>query len=177
MSLLIPEGDTLVTYYMLPLVGLNKVSFGKSFKTSYIDKDGLKIYVELKSNMQSPTYKQNPNYITELVHKNTLLVLFVIPSRFIEAGKCFVKGLYSQIPADAKKIIFATSTLPYNKTMGSFAMSSPILQALDKTKTLRSFLIDTLGVLKIADSEELIDLPQKHWFIENKIKNEQKVSN
>jgi len=53
--------------------------------------------------------------------------------------------------------------------MGSFSVSSPILQALDKTKTLRSHIIDYLGI-EVPEGNELIDLPQDWWFIENRFK-------
>jgi hypothetical protein len=166
MSLLIPEGDNLVTYYVLPLVGLNKNSFGKHFGGSYIAKDGLRVYVELSSNMTSPLYKSNPNYISEMVYKGKLILLFSIPSEFIADIRHFIFGRYSQMGEGTKKIIYATSTLPYNKTMGSFMQSHPILQALDKTKTLRTFLIDHLRVETIPDSAELITRPEESWFIE-----------
>ena len=167
----IPEGENLVTYYMLPLVMVNKLSFGKHFKSAFIDKQGLKIYVELKSNMLAPLYKQNPNYITELVLDRAMLVQFVVPSKFIKDADFFIKGKYSQMSKEAKKIIYLTSTLPYNSTMGSFSVSHPILQALDKTKTLRAFLNKTCGLDLTEDSsEELMESPDETWFIEHKIK-------
>ena len=175
MSLLIPEGDSLVTYYVLPLVGLNKVSFGRSFHSSYIDKLGLKVYVELRKNMTVPSYQTNPNYITQMVFKGKLIIMFAIPSEFIESCKHFVEGSYSKMSKDAKRVIYATSSLPYNKTTGSFVLSHPILQALDSTVTLRSFLINHLHVKTLALSNELIDLPEDWWFIEHRIKNEQNI--
>lgn len=169
MSLLIPEGDSLVTYYLLPLVGVNKNTFGRSFKQSYVDKEGLKIFVELRSNMITPSYKSNPNYISEMILNRKMFVLFSLPARFIASGKNFVQGKYSGMSKDAKKLIYSSSGLPYNKTNGSFVMSHPILQALDTTKTLRSFLLNHLKVKKVADSNELIDLPESWWFIETRI--------
>lgn len=162
------EGESLVTYYMLPLVGVNKKSFGRHFKSSYIDKQGLKIYVELKSNMTSPLYKTNRNYITEIIINNVKFIQFVLPTEFIADGKLFTLGLYSQFSKNAKKLIYKTSTLPYNATMGSFSVSHPVLQALDKTKTLRTFLINKVGAV-LADNGELMQEPKEWWFIENKI--------
>lgn len=169
MSLLIPEGENLVTYYILPLLAINKNSFGGHFKNSYIDKAGIKVFVELKKNMVSPTYKHTPNYVSEVIFNNTLLVMFEVPLEFLQDSKLFVVGKYSEMSKDAKKIIFASSTLPYNKTMGSFVVSHPVLQALDKTKTLKSFLINELHVVTIEDSAELINPPYDNWFIEHRI--------
>jgi hypothetical protein len=169
MSLLIPEGDNLVTYYMLPLIGLNRKTFAGSFKTSYIDETGLKIYVELKRNMTSPTYKSSPQYITEMVIDRAMMILFTIPSQYIPDAYKFMLGKYSEMSKEAKKIIYETSTLAYNKKMGSFSNTHPILQALDRTKVLRAYLIDELGVETLPESAELITVPEKHWFIENRI--------
>ena len=168
-ALLIPEGDTLITYYLLPLIGLNRKSFGRSFKSSYIDRAGTRLFVELSTNMVAPTYRNNPNYIAEIALTKGLLVMFVVHSNMLKDVKLFLDGKYSEMSKATKKIIYKTSTLSYNKTMGSFKMSNPILQALDKTNTLRSYLEDTLGIVSLPDSAELIDKPKEHWFIENKI--------
>jgi len=166
-ALLIPDGDTLVTYYLLPLLGLNKTSFGRSFKSSYLNKAGSKLFVELGVNMKVPIYKGNINYLTEVSVKNKLFVIFSIPEYMVGDTQLFIAGRYSEFSRDAKKVIFKTSSLPYNKTMGSFKMSNPILQALDRTKTLRLHLERTLGIEALKDSAELIDKPEESWFIEN----------
>mgnify|MGYP006935311386 CR=1 FL=1 len=170
MESLIPKGESLVTYYMLPLIGLNKLSFGRGFKASYLDKQGLKVYVELSRNMHTPLYKTNPNYITEIVYNNIKFIQFVMPTEFLNDSALFIVGQYSKMSLKAKKIIYTTSTLPYNSTMGSFTVSHPVLQALDRTKTLRKFLSDELGLRNISDSLELIDKPHDDWFIESKFK-------
>ena len=157
---------------MLPLVGVNKLTFGRSFKTSFIDERGLKIYVELKKNMHTPTYKANANYISEVVSDGKLFILFVIPVEYLNDSACFVLGEYSKMSAKAKKRIYLTSSLPYNASMGSFTVSHPILQALDKTKTLRSFLLKALGLTAIPENNELIDKPDESWFIEWRFKTE-----
>ena len=167
----IPKGDSLVTYYMLPLVGVNKITFGKCFKASYIDKDGFKIYVELKKNMTSPLYMENPNYICDIMYKDTRFIQFVLPAMYELDGIKFVEGRYSEMSKGAKNVIYKTSTLPYNATKGSFTVSSPILQALDKTKTLRTYLLNTLGIRTLPDSSEFIDKPRAEWFIEKRFTN------
>jgi len=48
----------LVTYYILPLVGVNKLTFGRSYKASYISKDGKNVYVELSKNMHNLLTRQ-----------------------------------------------------------------------------------------------------------------------
>lgn len=168
-GLLIPDGDTLVTYYMLPLVGLNRKSFGASFRTSFVDREGLKVYVELGVNMTVPSYKSNVNYISEIVHNGSLIILFFMPPKFHADIALFLQGKYSEMSREAKNVIYKTSTLAYNKTMGNFKMSNPILQALDKTKTLRKYLEDKLDIKSLPDSAELIQSPDDGWFIENRL--------
>lgn len=168
MSLLIPEGDNLITYYVLPLLGVNKNVFGTCYGRSYITKNGRDVYVKLRKNMVSPVYKTNPNYVTEFLHESQLFVAFKVPLVYSVDVEHFVKGEYSSMSKEAKRLIYESSTLPYNKTMGSFSMSHPILQALDKTKTLRMFLSTYLDIKPVLpESVELIDPPEESWFIES----------
>lgn len=168
--MIIPKDDSLVTYYVLPLVGVNKLTFGRSFKASFLSKDGTKVYVELSKNMHTPNYKANYNYVAELMHGEVKFVIFTIPLDYAVDIQHFINGFYSKFQASTKKRIYQTSSLPYNATMGSFSVSSPILQALDKTKTLRSHLINSLGMREkdIPFSSELIDPPKDSWFIEHR---------
>jgi hypothetical protein len=165
MALLIPEGDTLVTYYILPLLGLNKKSFGNRFRTSLLDFNG-RVYVRLSKPMEIPTYKDNPNFTSEIIIAGEFYITFTIPDEFYEEFTLFLAGTYSKYKKEAKEIIYKTSTLHYNKPIGKFILSHPILQALDRTKTLREFLKKYFQVEELAESGELIDKPQKEWFIE-----------
>jgi hypothetical protein len=167
----IPKGESLVTYYVLPLVGVNKLTFGRSYQATYISKDGKNVYVELSKNMHKPVYKANYNYVSEIMHGAVKFVMFDIPLDYVLDIELFLKGSYSKMQASTKKKIYQTSSLPYNATMGSFTVSSPILQALDKTKTLRSHLIAHLGIKDIPENNELIDPPEENWFIEHRLKN------
>lgn len=167
----IPDGENLVTYYVLPLVGVNKKTFGRHFKNSYITRDGLKVYVELASNMRSPVYRNSPCYVAEIVIKNNLFIQFNVPGPYIKDTACFITGKYSDISRAAKNIIYRTSTLPYNSKMGSFNVSHPLLQALDKTKTLRKFLNETIRPAEeITADRELAPSPDEDWFIEHRLK-------
>lgn len=169
--MIIPKGESLVTYYILPLVGVNKLTFGRSYKASYISKDGKNVYVELSKNMHSPTYKANYNYVSEILHGTILFIMFEIPMDYVLDVELFLQGAYSKMQASTKKRIYQMSSLPYNASMGSFTISSPILQALDRTKTLRAHLISSLGITSIPETNELIDSPDESWFIEYRFKN------
>jgi len=171
MTLLIPSGDTLVTYYVLPLLGLNKKSFGNRFRTSLLDFNG-NVYVKLTADMEVPTYKDNPNYKSNIIIAGVLYATFSVPDKFYDDFVRFLAGTYSLFSKEAKEVIYNTSTLPYNKSVGKFTLSHPILQALDRTKTLREFLLKFFGVQELAENGELIDKPKKDWFIEFYIEQE-----
>ena len=85
-------------------------------------------------------------------------------------ARMFIEGRYSEMSKEAKNIIYNTSTLPYNKNMGSFKNTDPILQALDKTRTLRVWLQSRLGLKELPESSELITKPLNDWFIEYRLK-------
>ena len=167
MAFVLKEGENLVTYYVLPMVGVNNVVFGNLFRNSLLAKDGTRVYVQLKKKMNSVGYTKVDSYITDLNISGKLYAVYNVPSKFDEEIQLFLKGKYSQFKPSTKKIIYAGSGLPYNKKVGDFKLSSPILQALDKTKVLRFYLLKTLGVDTLPNSSELIDVPEDSWFIEN----------
>jgi len=166
MTFLIPDKDTLVTYYMLPLLGLNKKSFYNCFAGSYIDKKGELIYVKLIKRPLSIAYKSNENYVTEAKIKDSVHLIFRVPYHFTPDTKLFIQGKYSRMSKEAKKCIYNYSGLPYNQTMDSFKVSHPALQALTRTKKLREYITDFLDY-QVNENDELMDIPDESWFIEH----------
>lgn len=169
MTLLIPKGDNLVTYYMLPLVNVNKLTFGRSFSTSYINKKGTKIFIEMHYQMITPNYKLTSTFESDIIIDDLTFAIFRIPEEFKADANLFITGDYSKMSKEAKQLIYKTSTLPYNTTMDSFKVSHPVLQALGKTKRLRTYLLEYLRVDELADSDELIEAPIDSWFIEYRV--------
>lgn len=157
----------LVCYFILPLTGVNISVFGRKYKEAFIDKKGQKVYVQLSSEMESLGYRKINTFLTTLTINKKHYVVYNVPTEFSHDAKLFLEGKYSQISRVAKKIIYKTSTLPYNKNYGDFKQSSPILQALDKTQTLRTFLETNLGITALPESAELLEIPRESWFIEN----------
>jgi hypothetical protein len=119
------EGENLVTYYLLPLVGVNKKTFGLKYDNSYINKEGTIVFIKLKSNLATPLYRKFANYTSEVIINNSLYIQFTVPEEFRKDVQFFIKGQYSRISREAKKIIYKMSTLPYNKTMGDEFIDSP----------------------------------------------------
>jgi len=175
MALLIPSGDNLVTYYLLPLIGVNKNTFGRPFKSSFVNQLGTKIFVELHHPMVSPIYREVETFETEVKSEGGEFVIFNIPTMWRQDTRYFIDGLYSKMSKVAKKLIYNTSTLPYNLKIEQFSTCHPILQALGKTKVLREHLLEVLNIEVLADSGEFIDKPPEDWFIEHRIEMLKKV--
>ena len=170
MGLFIPEGDNLVTYYMLPLIRLNKKTFGRKFVNSYISKDGLKLYVELKAPLTAPElYTTNKSYVTEVLIGSHIFILFAIPSMYIPDALLFIEGKYSQMSKITKALIYTGSGLMYNKSTDDFKISHPLLQALAKSNAIKDYLEDYLGVRRLPENAEYLSVPDESCFIENVI--------
>lgn len=164
MSLLIPENDTLVAFYLLPLVGFNFESFGKKYIRTTLSRSGEFIYVELKSTLETPHYELSDNFECTANIDGKIYAAFRIPSEFKYDIDHFKQGLYSKMRESTKKIIYSKSGLLYNKRKGEHYVSHPILQALTKTKALKKYLMDTLKVKTLSDTDEFIDAPSEDWF-------------
>jgi hypothetical protein len=169
MPYVLNENENLVTYYLLPLVGINKTIFGRKFINSYLDPNSFRIYVRISSEMESIGHSIRDSYVTEAVINKKRFVIYQIDAKYHLDVRLFLLGKYSKFKLSTKKVIYVGSSLSYNKSIGDFKMTSPILQALDNTKILRQHLLDSLGIETLPDTAELIDLPDKSWFIHNQI--------
>jgi hypothetical protein len=169
MPYVLNTNENLVTYYLMPLAGVNKQVFGRKFVNSYLDKTKMIIYIHISSKMTSEGYKKASCYVSDVVIKDKIYCLYKIPQKYFKDLEFFIKGKYSLMNKETKKLIYKGSSLPYNKSVGDFKVSSPILQALDKTKVLRYYMINHLNIKMTEETNELIDIPNKSWFIESQI--------
>jgi hypothetical protein len=167
MASLIPRGQNLVTYYILPLVKINRKSFGRAFHSSYIDRAGKQIFCRLRRPPVSFLYRENDHYLTELYLNDQLYIVFEVPEWHERDVQRFIAGKYSEMSKEAKKLIYNVSTLPFNKKSGSVRLFDPILQALEKTKEARRWLIERLGIEELEGSAELMPAPEDWWYIEH----------
>ena len=159
MALFVPKRDTLVTYYILPLCGANKKTFGNAFRASYISKKGYNVYVKIGRRLVTPHYKQDPQYRAEVIIKGDIYLIYQIHLDHVQNLDLFREGRYSEFSKEAKKIILKTSTLPYNKSSDSHKLSHPSLQALSRNKALRNYLENFLQCKEIPGTNELRDKP------------------
>jgi hypothetical protein len=163
-------GDNLVNYHILPLLGMNKASFGEqNFINAYLSKKKDYIIVELKEIDEKliTALEKHVNYATDIVDDNRTLVLFTIPDQFKQDVDKFTEGKYSEFSPEAKAIVRKYSGLKYKVRVkadkGDAVITHAFLRALDKDADMRKEMEKFLGV-KIAEELELLESPNEQNY-------------
>jgi hypothetical protein len=152
-----------VTYYLLPLISLNKFSFGppENFINAYLSEDHSEIIVKVKDSDKVFPIVWSEAPVNDFTATE---IFFEVPSQFAKDIKRFLRGEYSKFSSEAKAMIVKNSGLTYMKQRVTKEGTNVIdidarLRALDPTdSTLREFLEDQLGMV-IDPKLELISLP------------------
>lgn len=164
----------LCTYYLLPLIRLNKFSFGaNNFIQCYVSRDGLLLYVEVRD-IPEFVYSR-PDYlgITILPSGSTALA-FDLPAMWQYDVRAFMLGRYTELTDDAKECIYGYSGLVINQPIQGTNLlntDSRIL-ALDIDPTVRERLRSALSKeldVQIPIGAELISVPSESNYIDNAI--------
>ena len=151
-----------VMYFMLPMLQLNKSSFGVgNFIDSYIDKNGY-IVVDLNritvdGVIANATFN-NPHYVTDFDINGIIRVVYAIPDEFISDVRLFEKGRYSELSAGLKVLISKYANL---------VKDDIIIKCLNPQIKDRQKIADDLGV-RIDLVRELKSAPDKSNFIKIK---------
>jgi hypothetical protein len=159
------RSDNLCNYYILPLIGLSKSSFGSmsNFINSYVSTDNKHIIVELKEARGS--FEEHPHYVTD-IFTGTTLIIFNVPADIIPTIVKFREGRYSQFSPQAKELIKKKSGLNYKVPIGGGKVrSARELLALDKDKDLKKLIEEEL-VVKLGSDAELVSIPDENNFYE-----------
>lgn len=159
------RSENLCNFYILPLLGLNKTSFGGSmnFVNSYLSTDSLYVVVELLQPTKE-TFESHTNYVLDFEDKGRHLLVFGIPEEYLPSVEMFKAGKYSQFQTQAKELIKKKSGLNYKVPIGGGKVrSARELLALDKDQDLRRLLEEELKV-KIDAEAELMDIPNDNNF-------------
>lgn len=161
----------LCSCYLLPLIGLNRFSFGKeeTFVNSYLSEDDQYLVVEVHNLLIDPTLHEA--YVLDYVSpKNTIHIVYKFPGKYREVAKLFKLGKYSHFPESVKNIIREKSGLIWKVPIqGKKWMSAYELLALQRQPELKAKLEEDLGV-KIADDAELVSIPDETNFINIQLK-------
>ena len=146
-------------YFMLPMLQLNKSSFGVgNFINSYVEKNGY-IAVDLVAMTPVGTSTiHHPQYITDFNIDGGVRVVYVIPDEFLADIKVFEAGEYSQFSSGLKVAISKYSNLGTNNIH---------IKCLNPQKEDRQKLADELGV-RIELVKELKSAPSESNYIKIK---------
>lgn len=161
---------TLTTYFLLPLIQLNKFSFGSAnFLNCYVNRDGTKLIVEVVDLRLSLPMHLHPEYAGISETENTGCFYFYLPDVWKEDFLLFQKGQYSKFSENAKEMIRAYSGLPYQNERNGQTLTDARLLALDKSPVLRKAWEDELTVktpVYLPDDLELLDIPGEDVYRE-----------
>lgn len=166
--------SNLCTYYLLPLVRLNKFSFGPdNFVQCYTSRDGSKLYVELKDIPEFIYHREDYLGVT-ILPSGGLAVVIELPDIWWEDYTKFVTGQYSKFSPEARECICAYSGLLENQNIINehyIYRDSRIIAIEDNTEArtkLRRLLSKELDVF-IPIGAELISIPSDSNFIDKAI--------
>lgn len=161
----------LCSTYVLPLLGLNKFSFGSttdSFVNSYITEDQVYTVVQLKKPV-STVIQNHSNFRFKFEREGYFYAVFEIPQFYKEDIKRFVEGRYSEFSNPAKEQIRKRSGLNYRVPIpGGGMRSARELLALDRDEALRRELEKELAV-RIDPKAELASIPGPENFLDLKL--------
>jgi hypothetical protein len=167
--------NNIANYYVLPMLKLNKASFGGegNFVNSYITQDD-EIVVEVKDKMLVPeeNFMDNPEYLGDFDSEDTTKIVFSQPKETQNDILLFAQGKYSEMSLKAKELIVMYSGLPYNKVRkdlpkkvnGQYQTeTSKYLLALSRAESLRKKMENDLGT-QISKDAELVAKPTMNNF-------------
>lgn len=160
------RSTNLCSIYILPLIDLNKYSFGDvtNFVNSYLNEDDLLVVVKV----QKPVKNMLTHGLFRFSYDQDghVYYVFELPTKYSEIAKKFREGKYSLFSEEAKNQIKKRSGLSYRvPTSAGGVKSAKELLALDKDKKLREKWEAELDV-KLSQDAELMDIPGEDNFIQ-----------
>jgi hypothetical protein len=165
----------IANYYVLPLLKLNKTSFGgdDNFVNSYITQDNeIVVVVKDRTLVPEENFMYNSEYLGDFDTNSTTVIVYNQPPEFRADILKFAQGKYSEMSNRAKESIIMFSGLPYNlvrkdlpkKPNGTYPVdTSRYILALSKSPALKKKVEDEIGQ-ELPSSAELIDKPDMNNF-------------
>ena len=153
----------LCTYYLLPLIGLNKFSFevNINFKNCYVNREGTELTVEVEFLLQR---LENSKHLLSTSYKDgSCFYVFELPVKWQDDFIKYTKGSYTKFSAEAKELIFQQSGLRYKQLDQNSRITTDLrLLAIDdeiqRRNILRTKLMEYYGVY-IEEQAELLSQP------------------
>ncbi len=161
--------ENICTYYVLPLLKMNKEMLGESnFVDSYVSEDRQYLYVHLLDVLSNHhRYSTHPDFSG--VFKNLNFERFVrykIPEVWNTDVRLICTGKYSRISPKAKHRIEVHSKLMYNLKHGDLEYTDIRLLALHRSPVLQEEMEKHWGMSRgFLDGQELLGMPAARMFI------------
>ena|SRR3990172_967301 len=156
----------LCTWYLLPLTGLNRFSFGDGlFVNSYVERSRMWIIVQVPDlNLVSARLKINT--VKQWSNDHGGFLAYALPIRSTGDVHLYEVGAYSKFSAGLKSIIFKRSGLPYRELTPDGDIETDIrLLALEGKEAVRDFIERELAVI-LDPNQEVLDVPSPESFME-----------
>lgn len=162
---IVPAGHNKSVYFILPLTGLSKSSYGEdNFLNSYVSYNA-KIVAVVKDKEAAGNYMDHEFYVTDFDVQITdeitgTAIVYNIPKQFEGDLSKFLDGKYSEMSLEAKQTIYANSGLPYRFVVpGQKSVNThKLLLVLEKSPVLKRWIEATL-LIEIPHDQELLDKP------------------
>jgi hypothetical protein len=164
--------DNLCTYFVLPLIKLNKESFisKDNFIDSYLTRDGLNILVKVVDTaffhhrmVMHPQYQAT--WEAELTKHR--YVQYSIPHRWQQDVQTFMKGKYSHMSNDAKEMIIQHSSMMYRerRLTDHVPITDVRILALDRSEAVRDLWESHYG-MRMDKEAELLSIAGERAYID-----------
>lgn len=165
--------ENLSTYFVLPLLQLNKFSFiNPNYVNSYLTEDRKYIVVEvvLQSLLSRTVYYSHPCFRGLCRSKNNehLYLVYEIPNRWTQNVLLFTLGKFSEFSNGAKEKIIRFSTLLYQQKENGYIVTDGRLLALEKHVLMKEMWeerLSTNGTGRVELNGEVLSIPGKESYI------------
>ncbi len=151
--------ESIVGYYVLPLIGLSIKMFGCYFKSAHISRDHLTVLVKMSRGCKEPFWDHRC-YQNDWDEGPNTYAIFRLPNNVQSDIKHFAEGKYSKISQSGKLRIYRNSGLHHNKQIDNLVVTDMKLLALTKSNLLREWIRSNYGITK-GKNNELLELSDK----------------
>ena len=162
-------GSNLTTWYLLPLIYLNKPSFGQgNFIESYVNLSGTILEVEVISIHMCHRDCLKSNYLMNAVEtpRGHSSLFYWLPKKYQADFLRFKQGEFSKFSEKAKNTIREYSGLAYKAQYNGEQITDARLYALDKSPILRKAWEEDLVLLPLPADMELMPIPSERNYRE-----------
>lgn len=157
----------LSTFYLLPLIYLNKFSFGQgNFIESYVNSSGTTLIVDVallqmchKDCLASPYLSMKSDSADGYSH-----LIYCLPPKWHDDFLRFKAGKFSEFSEEAKHLIREYSGLMVNMLRQGVYITDPRIRALDKSPLLREIWEIELACLPLPEDLELMPVPPERVY-------------